>query len=951
MIRPLAIALLSMVLPVLGDCGTPKSKLDNVSTKSQSVTAAKYNWLQFGGGSTHSGNNTSETTITPQNVSQLTQLFKINLPETIEGAPVVATNVSTSSGVHDVAFVTTRSGYIVALDAYSGQTLWSQQPSSTNITMSSPAIDPSLAFVYSNGLDGYIHKYTIGTGVEVTGGGWPELSTLKTQWEKGGTAITIATVGSTSYLYMGVGGYDGDGGDYEGHVTTVNLSTGAQTVFNAMCSNQAGVHFTATTPDCTAGNKSGVWAKSGVTFDPVTNRLYVGTGNGTFSPSAFLWGDSLLALNPDGTGVNNGPLDSYTPSNYQTLQNSDLDLGSTNTLILANNGSKYPHLAAQSGKDAMLRLINLDNMSGQGAPGQVAGEVYSTALPTGGEVQNPCATWINPADSSTWIFVVSPSNGMNALKLAVDGGGNPSLVPEWTQGGGGGGAHVANGVLYFAQNTNVQALNPTTGALLWNNTATGQIHWQTPVVVNGVMYLGDNGRQLTAFSLGTPPPPPQDSGSPPPPQDAGSSGVLSRTGWVATASSDGGGAPANALDGNEATRWSTGVPQANGEWFQVDMTAAQTFDQITLDAGGSVERLSAGLPGLRLERRRELRQPDRDGSGERPPGDGHLRRPDCALHQGRGDGLDLLLVVDRGAQRLQHRRAAAACAPAAGESLGHCKLQLVDRPHLERLADVGRHLQRISLDDLHVHPVGQQSSPERDYDAVLHGHQPDGEHDVLLLRRGAGRGGRRRVQRSQRAHVGRVHHGVRHGSDRLRWDRSLPLRRRRGLHRRGHDRPRQCHRRQRRHEPGADSGLPDRPHRQLQLHDLRVGGRIEPHHPTAFRRDVLLDRRIAHLRREHQRHSGAHELRHLCCRRREEQGHRPAVHRERELERVLSRFVHLGREQQPRVGDRDSVAPSCEARFAEGDSGEARERSERGDRQVPLDPSRRSPFPKRMFRG
>jgi hypothetical protein len=466
-----SLAAAAAVVIASSSCGTT-SHSEPTGTTSQAATA-KYNWLQFGGDSRHGSNNTLETQISAQNVAQMTQLFKINLPETIEGAPVVATNVSTASGTHDVAFVTTRSGFIVALDAYSGQTLWSAQPNSTNITMSSPAIDPSLAFVYSNGLDGYIHKYAIGTGAEVTGGGWPELSTLKTQWEKGGTAITIGTVGSTNYLYMGVGGYDGDGGDYEGHVTIVNLATGAQTVFNAMCSNQGNVHFTATSPDCTAGNKSGVWAKAGVVLDPATNRLYLGTGNGTFSPSSFLWGDSLLALNPDGTGVNGGPVDSYTPSNYQSLQNSDLDLGSTNTLILANNGSKYPHLAAQSGKDAMLRLINLDNMSGQGGPGHVAGEVSSTALPTAGEVQNPCATWINPADSSTWIFVVSPSNGMNALRLSVDGNGNPSLVAMWKQGGGGGGAHVANGVLYFAQNGNVQALNPTTGALLWHNTGIG----------------------------------------------------------------------------------------------------------------------------------------------------------------------------------------------------------------------------------------------------------------------------------------------------------------------------------------------------------------------------------------------------------------------------------------------------------------------------------------------
>ena len=61
--------------------------------------------------------------------------------------------------------------------------------------------------------------------------------------------------------------------------------------------------------------------------------------------------------------------------------------------------------------------------------------------------------------------------------------------------------------------------------------------------------------------------------------------MLSRTGWTAT-SAGGGDVPANALDGNLTTRWNTGVPQADGQWFQVDMLAAQSFCTITLDAAG-----------------------------------------------------------------------------------------------------------------------------------------------------------------------------------------------------------------------------------------------------------------------------------------------------------------------------------------------------------------------------
>jgi hypothetical protein len=561
----------------LGESGCSRAPSEDAEQTHQAA-ASKYDWLQFGGDSRHGGNNTLETHITPQNVGSLQQLFQVQLPETVEGAPVVLTNVSTTSGVHDIAYVTTRNGFLVALDASTGATIWSRQPSSSNITMSSPAIDPSLQYVYSNGLDGHLHKYTVADGTEITTGGWPQLLTLKTGVEKGGTAVTIATVGASTYLYMADGAYIGDAGEYQGHVTTIDLDTGKQIVFNAMCSDQT-VHFTlGGSPDC-SGQKSGIWAKAGVTFDPATQRLYAVTGNGTFNPGGKQWGDSILAINADGTGKNGGPVDSYTPSNYQSLQNNDADLGSTNLLILANNGSKYSHLGMQSGKDEKLRLINLDNLSGQGGPGHVGGEVSSTALPTGGEVQNPCATWINPADNVTWVFVVSPTNGINALRLAVDGGGNPSLVPVWNAGGGGGGAAIANNVLYYASNQKVHALNPTTGAELWSNTGIGAIHWQTPTVVNGVLYIADNGRRLTAFSVGG------TTGETP----------LSRAGWTATASSSAGGdVPSNALDGDTGTRWSTGAAMANGMYFQVDMQAPQTFDEVTLDAAGSMNDYARG---------------------------------------------------------------------------------------------------------------------------------------------------------------------------------------------------------------------------------------------------------------------------------------------------------------------------------------------------------------------
>src|SRR5450631_2444525 len=64
-------------------CGTSRGPGDADREVSQQATGL-YDWPQFGGDSRHSGNNTLETKITAQNVGGLHQLFKLNLPETIE---------------------------------------------------------------------------------------------------------------------------------------------------------------------------------------------------------------------------------------------------------------------------------------------------------------------------------------------------------------------------------------------------------------------------------------------------------------------------------------------------------------------------------------------------------------------------------------------------------------------------------------------------------------------------------------------------------------------------------------------------------------------------------------------------------------------------------------------------------------------------------------------------
>lgn len=472
-----------------------------------------YDWPQFNFDPVHSGNNTKERLLSVDNVNSLTRIYRIQLPDIADGAPAALSNVVVHGDTLNLLFVTTKDGHIIALNAETGDKVWSRQygPDGCRInnghltcyTTSSPSLDPNRQFVYSYGLDGFVHKFRVDDGAEVTGNGWPQLCTLKPFNEKGSSALAVATTSDgTNYLYVTNGGYLGDRGDYQGHVTTINLATGEQNVFNANCSDQA-VHFEQepAVPDCPEV-QSAIWARAGVVYVASLDAIFMATGNGTFDPQGHDWGDTVFKLHADGTGKNGDPLDSFTPNNYGALQDYDLDLGSTAPALLpVPANSLVKHLAVQGGKDQKLRLIDLDNMSGHGGPGYVGGQVGRTLdIPQGDMMFTAPTVWIDPADQSTWVFLAT-GGGLSALQLIIDNEGIPRLEVRWIKRDGGTSPIIANNVLYGAGVRGISAYNPHDGKLLWRDGTVGGIHWQSPIVVNGMLYITDQNAQLSAYRL------------------------------------------------------------------------------------------------------------------------------------------------------------------------------------------------------------------------------------------------------------------------------------------------------------------------------------------------------------------------------------------------------------------------------------------------------------------
>src|SRR6266536_6334522 len=109
------------------------------------------------------------------------------------------------------------------------------------------------------------------------------------------------------------------------------------------------------------------------------------------------------------------------------------------------------------------------------------------------------------------------------------------------------------------------------------------------VLTGGRLMVGALGAVMVTSGLAC-----HGGGDPPPRADvsvehlATSLTAVSRSGWVATASATGGtNVVSNAIDGSPSTRWSAGVNQASGQFFQVDMVSARTFVELSLATASS----------------------------------------------------------------------------------------------------------------------------------------------------------------------------------------------------------------------------------------------------------------------------------------------------------------------------------------------------------------------------
>ncbi|HEY6485394.1 MAG TPA: PQQ-binding-like beta-propeller repeat protein [Candidatus Cybelea sp.] len=462
------------------------------------LPARAVDWPVFGFDPARSSFNSSERTLTVRNVHRLRERWQVAFGTGLvaDSTPIFLNRVRIGHSLRPMLYQTTTSGATFGIEAITGRIVWKFATHGPKYTRSTPAADPSGTAIYAPGVDGKVHKLNAATGREVQSPGFPARISHMPNTEADDAPLNVAN----GYVYATTSAYnDDDALPYLGHVVGVNLTSGEQRVFNSLCSK---VHRLPEPHFCRQ-QRSGIWSRGSAVVDPDSSmggRIYVSTGNGDFNANTggHNYGDSVLALAPDLSDL----YGSYTPANYQQLQERDLDIGSTSpTLLPRQPSSTTPLMLAQGGKDAVLRLVDRASLPG------VGGELQMINLPSA--LFSTPAVWTD-ASNSAWIFMGFPSV-VQAYRLETSASGVSQLVGIWQNAAGstvlGTSPVVANGIVFVAFNGQIVALNARTGAELWNSAmpssgkTIGSVHWESPIVVNGWVYCSDHNGSLTAYTL------------------------------------------------------------------------------------------------------------------------------------------------------------------------------------------------------------------------------------------------------------------------------------------------------------------------------------------------------------------------------------------------------------------------------------------------------------------
>jgi outer membrane protein assembly factor BamB len=450
--------------------------------------------------------------LTNQNVGSTTQdtAFNGTVSGVINAAPLYWRATGASSGT---VIVATENNVVSALDETTGLPVWSTNlgtpdPHSNtcgNINpvgvTSTPVIDPASGTLYveafvdgaggsgahqlfalslSNGAILPNWPVAVGAGVRALGARFDE----DVQEQRGALNLVNGNV------YIPFAGYDGDCGDYHGVVAAV-ATTGTPAVAHAFE---------------TADKRGGIWGPSGIISDG--SSIFFATGNTEDTPS-YAGGEAVIHLPPTLSLGNKSAANYFSPSNWQTLDDEDLDLGGVAPTLIDLPGATPSTLMLALGKDGNAYLLNRANLGG-------IGKALDTVSVASNQIHSATARYSVGSDVYVAVNAHSPtcaggSNQAGLLVLKV-AGATPKVSQAWCAALNGRGDPVvttsdgtSNPIVWITGaegDEELHAFDGVSGAALYSSPALSSTiaHFSTLLVANGKLFVPSANR-VVAYTL------------------------------------------------------------------------------------------------------------------------------------------------------------------------------------------------------------------------------------------------------------------------------------------------------------------------------------------------------------------------------------------------------------------------------------------------------------------
>lgn len=356
------------------------------------VTASRppLNLLTHNYGNSRLGQNTSETVLTPDNVTPETfgLLRRLDVDGKVDAQPLYLGQLTVDGAVHNVVYVVTEHGSAYAFDADTGATLWHVSLIPPGETTSdavfdcdqvipeigitaTPVIDRNAAAMYvvamsKNGSTYHqrLHALDVTTGAELFGG--PKEITASFTAPSGVTTrfdpqyykerAALLLVNDTVYTTWAS---HCDTPPYTGLIIAFSATTlGTTAVLNVAPNSEAG---------------PATWMAGGGPAADSAGNVFLLTGNGAFEttldadgfPIKQDYGNSFLKLST--TGGTLTVADYFTMAEEVSESNQDGDLGSGGVMLLpdlTDYTGTVRHLAVGAGKDGRIYVVDRDSMGG-----------------------------------------------------------------------------------------------------------------------------------------------------------------------------------------------------------------------------------------------------------------------------------------------------------------------------------------------------------------------------------------------------------------------------------------------------------------------------------------------------------------------------------------------------------------------------------------------------------